>query len=86
MSEPKSWSDLEKHQAAAPKDDRVAELCAEIFTGPAGKELLALWRKRWFDLGDNPLAHPDGLRVRAATQHFINEIDRARDRGLKPKA
>ena len=85
MSDPKSWNDLSSGQPAPPKDDRIADLCAEVFTSPAGKELLALWRRRWFDLGDNPLADERALRARAAIQHFLNEIDRARDRGLKPK-
>lgn len=84
MSEP-SWNDLARQPAAAPRDDKLAQLCAEVFTSPAGKELLAEWKKRWFDLGDTPYADERALRVRAGIQHFLNEIERATARGLSNK-
>lgn len=85
MSEP-NWNDLNRQPVAAPRDDRLAQLCAEVFTTPGGKELLAEWRRRWFELGDSPYADERALRVRAGIQHFLNEIDRKRDAGLNPKS
>lgn len=84
MNEPANWNDLDRQQPV-PKADRIAELCAEVFTSPAGKELLAEWRRLHFEAGDNPVMDDKTLRVRAAKQHFINEIERKRDVGLKAK-
>lgn len=92
MSEqPPSWSDLNPTpQASHP--DRKGELCAIVFTTPAGKELLSLLRAKHIDRSFNPLADERALRVMATEQHFVRELELARDRGLaatanrKPKA
>lgn len=84
MSEP-SWNDLEKPQSPAPKEDRIADICARLLTTPDGKELLAELRRKYFD-GGNPLAEERALRVLATQQHFVRELERARDRGLAAAA
>lgn len=84
MTEP-SWNDLGSQPAAAPKDDRLAELCAEVFTSSAGKLLLLELRRRYFEQGQNPLADERALRLFVSQQHFVRELERARDRGLKAR-
>lgn len=84
MSEP-SWDDLERPQAQPPKEDRLAALCAEVFTSPSGKELLAELRRKYIDRNVNPLADERALRVIMAEQHLVRDLELARDRGLKTK-
>jgi hypothetical protein len=81
MTEPPNWNDLNR-TPPAPREDRIADICARVFITPAGKELLEELRRRYFENGDNPLMAADALRVRAAQQHFVRELERARDRGL----
>jgi hypothetical protein len=82
MSGHPSWNDLEPQPAAA-QEDRLSNLCAMVFTTLSGKELLAELRRKHFDTGGNPLADDRALRVRATQQHFVRELELARDRGLK---
>lgn len=85
MSEqPPSWTDLNKREAA-PADDEFATLCAQVFTSPPGKALLAALRKRYFDSPGNPHAAEPVLRVRATQQHFVRELEIACERGSAPK-
>lgn len=84
--QPPHWGDLDKHPQPAP-DDEFAVLCAQIFTSAPGKLLLEKLRKRHFDTGGNALADERALRVRAANQQFVRDLELARDRGsAAPKA
>jgi hypothetical protein len=85
MSEQPSWDDLGPQKPPEPKDDRFTALCAEVFTSPAGKALLEEMRRKYFEQGQNPLADERALRVFVSQQHFVRELERARDRGLKAK-
>lgn len=86
MTEPSSWSDLERRDPPQPSNPRFAELCTLVFSAGPGKELLALLRERYFDSPFNPLvAGEPALRVRATQQALIRELETARDRALKPK-
>lgn len=81
----RSWDSLQQ-PGGAPKgpqpDAEFAILCAQVFTAPSGKALLAALRKRYFDNPGNPLAAEPALRVRATQQHFIRELELACERGL----
>lgn len=81
MTEP-NWGDLGGAQPQAPKEDRLSEICARLFTSPDGKELLTELRRRYFENGGNPLAEERALRVRATQQHFVRELELACERGL----
>lgn len=83
--QPRSWGDLNK-QPQPVVDDEFAILCAQVFTAPSGKALLAALRKRYFDNPGNPLAEERALRVRATQQHFIRELELACERGLNASA
>lgn len=85
MSEP-SWSDLERKPAGPPKDTRLSEICARVFTTPDGRELLAELRRLHFDSFASPAADERALRVRATQQNFVWELEQARDRGLAAAA
>jgi hypothetical protein len=86
MTEP-SWSDLERlPQQAPPRDIEFDQLCAEIFTAPAGKQLLASLRARHFDSPFSPMAPERALLVRIVQQHFVRELETACERGLKANA
>lgn len=84
--QPKSWSDLDRQHPSQPKEDRFAILCAQVFTQPSGRELLAELRRKYIDRPMNPLADERALRVLAAEQHFVRELELARDRGVKAKS
>lgn len=78
-----SWNDVGPQQALGPTEDRLSEICAQVFTTPAGKELLVELRKKYFELGGNPMAEERALRVRATQQQFVRDLELACDRGLK---
>jgi len=82
MTEP-SWNELEKRQAAEPRDTRFDEACVRVFTSPDGKALLAELRRKYFEHGQNPVADDRALRVQITQQHFVRELERACERGLK---
>jgi hypothetical protein len=84
MTEP-SWNDLNRTEPE-PREDRLGDICARVFTTPAGKELLAELRRRYFENAIPPTISEPALRVRAAQQHLIRELEIARDRGLKAAA
>lgn len=82
MSEP-SWSDLQRPSPkSSAADNEFDALCARMFITADGKELLASLRRKHFEHGGNPLADERALRVRAAQQQFVRDIEIARDRGL----
>lgn len=81
-----SWNDLAQPgaEARAPKPDNEFDaVCAEVFTSGSGKRLLAALRKRYFEMGGNPLADERALRLRATQQHFVRELETACERGLE---
>lgn len=83
--QPPSWSDLNRLPQPV-VDDEFATLCAQVFTMPSGKALLAALRKRYFDNPGNPLADERALRVRITQQHFVRELELACERGLNASA
>jgi hypothetical protein len=57
-------------------------ICGRLLSTRDGQEFLVRLRHRHFETGGSPLADEPSLRVRAANQQFVLEIERARDRGL----
>jgi hypothetical protein len=87
MSEqPPSWSDLNAAPAQIAKDDRFSEVCALIFSGGPGRELLAMLRARHFDSHISPLADQRALAARIVLQQFVRELETACERGLQAKS
>lgn len=82
-----SWDDLQRRPDAAPTaDSEFDSICARLLTGPDGRRLLALFRKRYFDAPANPLADERALRVRATQQQFVRDLELACERGLAAAA
>jgi hypothetical protein len=87
VSEP-NWNDLAGHgnaTKAAQPDNEFDSLCASLFNSGNGKRLLAILRKKHFDTGGSPLADERVLRVRAAHQQFVRDLETAAERGLAAK-
>ena len=80
-----SWNTL---TAAAPPrpDSEFDAVCADVFTTNSGKKLLALLRKKHFDSPFNQLAPDRALQVRIDNQHFVRDLETARERGLAAAA
>lgn len=79
--QPPSWGDLHKPAAEPPRNTRFDELCMQVFTSPAGKELLKELRQKHFDSVANPLADERALRVRITQQQFVRDLEIACERG-----
>lgn len=62
--------------------DEFDALAAQTFSTGPGAKFLDMLRHRNFNVGGNPLADEAALRVRAAYQQFILDIERARERGM----
>jgi hypothetical protein len=84
--QPPSWSDLNRAPEPAPKDDRFSEVCALIFSGGPGRELLAMLRAKHFDSRIDPLADQRALLARIVLQQFVRDLETACERGLQAKA
>ena len=80
-------SDVYQHRRPPPPDeppaDEFADLCATVFTGGAGKELLAMMRKLTIERRNSANAPEAMLREFEAVRRFVAELERARDRGLE---
>lgn len=86
MSDP-SWDNfVQREERGERAPSRLDEICAQLFTTPDGRELLIELRKLHFDSIQSPLADERALRVRIARQHFVRELELARDRGLAAAA
>lgn len=79
-----SWDEFkEQTLAKVPvSDSQLDAICARLFTSGDGKMLLAELRKIYFDAPFSPIADERALRVRAAQQHFIRQLEIACQRGL----
>jgi hypothetical protein len=62
---------------------RFAELCAVVFAGGPGKELMEMIRARHVERRVPPGASEAVLREAEAVRGFIFELERARERGLE---
>jgi hypothetical protein len=83
-----AWNEFEAKRGPAAPAAGVADqdfdgLCAQVFTTTAGRELLAALRDRYIELLENPGAPEATLRVRAAQQRLVRDLELARDRGLE---
>jgi hypothetical protein len=85
MSNP-TWDDLgrpARPDAERESSDvaRYAELCANVFSGGPGAELMKMMRARYVERRA-PAGAPEAiLREAEAVRGFIFELERARDRG-----
>lgn len=83
--QPRSWNDLAQPGGAPkppPPDSEFDTLCASLFNSGNGKLLIAALRKKHFDTGGNVHADERVLRVRAANQQFVRDLELACERGL----
>jgi hypothetical protein len=62
-------------------DDEFDAICATALGGVAGQRLIEALRRRHFESGGNAMAPEAVLRVRAAHQQMIRDLEMARDRG-----
>lgn len=84
-----SWNDLKQPgptQPAPVVDNEFDTLCLHVFTSAPGKALLAALRKKYFDSPFNQLAPDRALQVRIDNQHFVRELEAARDRAADATA
>lgn len=85
-----SWDEFERRQAEQtvtekpnPDRDRFFELCATVFSTGSGAELLQELRRITIERRTPIGASEAVLREIEATRHFVSDLVRARDRGLK---
>jgi hypothetical protein len=90
MNRTPNWTDLERKPAAAPEGERPSErfdeLCAQVFSGNPGAELLALLHARHVDKRSRPGALEAHLREEAAFRNLVLDLESARDKGLAAAA
>ena len=65
-----------------PPADEFDNLAAQVFLTGSGAKFLDMLRHRHFNVGGNALADEASLRVRAANQQMILDIERAVARGM----
>lgn len=81
-----NWGEFDPRvrQAEAPAaEEDFDAICGQVLNGVAGQKLLEALRQRYFETGGNPLATEAVLRVRAAHQQMIRDMENARDRYLE---
>jgi hypothetical protein len=82
---PASWKDLQQRTsgpAPNPAADDFDEICALMLTGATGERFLAALYKKHIDAPENVFGTEAALRVRAAQQQLVRDLESARDRGI----
>ena len=83
MTDP-NWDDFRRQPQAAPaRDNEFDRLCWSVLSAGNGAQLLEMLHARYFDTTFSPLLPEASLRVRAAQQEFVRDLERARDRGAE---
>ena len=90
-----AWSEFEQERQARaeqekldraqsnPLRDRYYELCAVVFAGGNGADLLKMMRAMTIERRSRPAAHEAHLREDEAVRRFVADLELARDRGSK---
>jgi hypothetical protein len=85
-----SWADLETNRKPEPTPDQLSVVCARVFNGPDGKELMELLRAMTIDRTLPDSASDNALRALEGQRHLVRRLEIATERGIaaimKPKA